>query len=76
MPPEAAISHAAAAHGSDHYRLPTRRSHLPGVDRHLDGYVNAQIRAQVTGYLLTQNYSEGSQVKMGDLLFQIDPAPL
>lgn len=41
----------------------------------LDGYVNAQIRAQVSGYLLTQNYAEGSQVKRGDLLFQIDPRP-
>ncbi|MDB6064026.1 MAG: efflux transporter, family, subunit [Pedosphaera sp.] len=41
----------------------------------LDGYVNAQIRAQVTGYLLTQGYTEGSEVKMGDLLFQIDPRP-
>jgi membrane fusion protein (multidrug efflux system) len=41
----------------------------------LDGYVNAQIHAQVTGYLLTQNYAEGSEVKKGDLLFQIDPRP-
>jgi RND family efflux transporter MFP subunit len=41
----------------------------------LDGFVNAQIRAQVTGYLLTQNYVEGSQVRKGDLLFQIDPLP-
>jgi len=41
----------------------------------LDGFVNAQIRAQVTGYLLSQNYAEGSQVKKGDLLFQIDPHP-
>jgi len=41
----------------------------------LDGFVNAQIRAQVTGYLLTQNYSEGGKVKKGDLLFQIDPRP-
>ena len=41
----------------------------------LDGFVNAQIRAQVTGYLLTQNYAEGSEVKKGDLLFQIDPRP-
>jgi multidrug efflux pump subunit AcrA (membrane-fusion protein) len=32
----------------------------------LDGFVNAQIRAQVTGYLLTQNYAEGSEVKKGD----------
>jgi membrane fusion protein (multidrug efflux system) len=42
----------------------------------LDGFVNAQIRAQVSGYLLTQNYAEGSQVKKGDVLFQIDPRPL
>ena len=42
----------------------------------LDGYVNAQIHAQVTGYLLTQNYAEGSELKKGDLLFQIDPRPL
>ncbi len=41
----------------------------------LDGSVNAQIRAQVTGYLLSQNYAEGSAVKTGDLLFQIDPRP-
>lgn len=41
----------------------------------LDGSVNAQIRAQVTGYLLAQSYSEGSRVKKGDLLFQIDPGP-
>jgi RND family efflux transporter MFP subunit len=42
----------------------------------LDGLVNAAIRAQVTGYLLTQNYSEGSFVRKGQLLFQIDPRPL
>jgi RND family efflux transporter MFP subunit len=41
----------------------------------LDGLVNAQIRAQVTGYLLTQDYTEGSEVKKGDVLFQIDPRP-
>ena len=41
----------------------------------LDGFVNAQIRAQVTGYLLKQNYTEGGKVKKGDLLFQIDPRP-
>jgi len=41
----------------------------------LDGYVNAQIRAQVSGYLLRQDYKEGSQVKQGDLLFEIDPRP-
>jgi membrane fusion protein (multidrug efflux system) len=41
----------------------------------LDGLVNAQIHAQVVGYLLTQNYSEGNPVKTGDLLFEIDPRP-
>jgi len=41
----------------------------------LEGLVNAQIRAQVTGYLLTQNYREGDPVKKGDLLFQIDQRP-
>jgi RND family efflux transporter MFP subunit len=42
----------------------------------LDGMVNAAIRSQVTGYLLTQDYTEGSFVKKGQLLFQIDPRPL
>ena len=37
------------------------------------GFVNAQIRAQVTGYLLKQHYREGSLVRAGDLLFEIDP---
>lgn len=41
----------------------------------LDGYPNAQIRAQVTGYLVKQNYQEGGPVKAGDLLFEIDPRP-
>ena len=41
----------------------------------LDGDVNAQIHAQVTGYLLKQNYKEGSEVKKGDPLFEIDPRP-
>lgn len=39
------------------------------------GLVNADIRAQVTGYLLKQEYQEGSLVKTDQLLFQIDPAP-
>jgi membrane fusion protein (multidrug efflux system) len=38
-----------------------------------DGMVNADIKAQVTGYLLRQNYKEGSFVKKGELLFEIDP---
>jgi membrane fusion protein (multidrug efflux system) len=37
------------------------------------GLVNAVIRAQVTGYLLKRNYKEGSFVRKGDLLFEIDP---
>jgi membrane fusion protein, multidrug efflux system len=41
----------------------------------LDGLVNADVRAQVTGYLLQQAYQEGSFVKKGQLLFQIDPRP-
>jgi RND family efflux transporter MFP subunit len=41
----------------------------------VDGMVNAAIRAQVAGYLLTQNYSEGSFVRKGQLLFDIDPRP-
>ena len=41
----------------------------------LDGYVNAQIQPQVTGYIIKQNYKEGSQVHNGDVLFEIDPRP-
>jgi len=41
----------------------------------LDGLVNAAIKAQVTGYLLRQSYSEGSFVRKGQLLFEIDPRP-
>jgi membrane fusion protein, multidrug efflux system len=41
-----------------------------------EGMVNADIKAQVTGYLLRQDYQEGSFVKKGQLLFEIDPRPL
>lgn len=41
----------------------------------LNGYQNAEIRAQVTGYLTTQNYKEGSVVKKGSVLFTIDQRP-
>jgi membrane fusion protein (multidrug efflux system) len=41
----------------------------------LDGFVNANINAQVQGYLISRDYKEGSVVKKGDLLFQIDPRP-
>jgi RND family efflux transporter MFP subunit len=40
-----------------------------------DGMVNAEIKAQVTGYLLRQDYKEGSFVRKGQLLFEIDPRP-
>jgi membrane fusion protein (multidrug efflux system) len=41
----------------------------------LDGEQNAEIRARVTGYLQKRDYQEGSYVKEGDLLFEIDPRP-
>src|ERR1700675_4511103 len=41
----------------------------------LDGFTNADVRAQVTGYLLRQGYQEGASVKKGQLLFEIDPRP-
>jgi RND family efflux transporter MFP subunit len=41
----------------------------------LDGLVNADVKAQVTGYLLRQDYQEGAFVQKGQLLFQIDPGP-
>ena len=41
----------------------------------LDGYVNAQIQPEVSGYLISQNYKEGSYVHKGDVLFEIDPRP-
>lgn len=41
----------------------------------LDGLVNADVKAQVTGYLLAQDYQEGAFVRKGQLLFQIDPRP-
>src|SRR5581483_6457413 len=41
----------------------------------LDGYVNANIQPQVSGYLIRQSYREGSYVHKGDVLFEIDPRP-
>jgi membrane fusion protein (multidrug efflux system) len=41
----------------------------------LDGYVNAEIRPQVSGYLMKQNYQEGTVVRKGQALFEIDPRP-
>jgi RND family efflux transporter MFP subunit len=41
----------------------------------LEGYVNAQIQPQVSGYLIREDYHEGAFVKKGQLLFEIDPRP-
>src|SRR5258708_23116706 len=41
----------------------------------LDGYVNAEIRPQVSGSIINQNYTEGSLVRKGQVLFEIDPRP-
>jgi len=41
----------------------------------LAGEVNANVQAQVSGYLLRRNYQEGSSVRKGQLLFEIDPRP-
>jgi RND family efflux transporter MFP subunit len=41
----------------------------------LDGFINANINAQVQGYIVARDYTEGSIVKIGDVLFQIDPRP-
>jgi len=41
----------------------------------LDGFINANINAQVQGYIVSRDYQEGSVVKKGDILFQIDPRP-
>jgi membrane fusion protein (multidrug efflux system) len=41
----------------------------------LEGFITANINAQVQGYLISRDYKEGSFVKKGDLLFQVDPRP-
>ncbi|MGA8310411.1 MAG: efflux RND transporter periplasmic adaptor subunit, partial [Terriglobales bacterium] len=41
----------------------------------LDGFTNADVRAQVTGYIMRQGYQEGAFVRKGQLLFEIDPRP-
>ena len=41
----------------------------------LDGFVNAQIQPHVSGYIIRQNYKEGSVVRKGEVLFEIDPRP-
>ena len=41
----------------------------------LDGFTNADVKAEVTGYLMRQGYQEGAFVRKGQLLFEIDPRP-
>ena len=41
----------------------------------LDGFINAQIRPQVSGYLIKRDYREGSMVRKGEVLFEIDARP-
>jgi len=41
----------------------------------LDGYVNAEIRPHVSGYIISQNYKEGDFVRKDQVLFEIDPRP-
>ena len=57
---------------------PAGRQDVPLVHEWIatvDGFVNAEIRPQVEGYLLQQAYREGFPVRRGQLLFQIDPRP-
>ena len=58
--------------------VPVQQSNVPIYKDWIgttDGMVNAEIKAQVTGYLLRQDFKEGSLVKKGQLLFEIDPRP-
>ncbi len=64
-PPEVLVTDAVARD------VPTYREWIGTID----GSVNAEIRARVVGYLTKRAYSEGSLVKKGDPLFEIDPRP-
>jgi membrane fusion protein (multidrug efflux system) len=58
--------------------VPVQQQDVPIVGEWIgtfDGLVNADVRAQVTGYLLKWGYQEGGLVKKGQLLFQSDPRP-
>jgi RND family efflux transporter MFP subunit len=58
--------------------VPVQRKDVPVYQEWigtLDGLVNADIKAEVSGYLVEQVYKEGSFVSKGQLLFQIDPRP-
>jgi membrane fusion protein (multidrug efflux system) len=72
--------HAQAAPGSvpDVQVVQVQQEDVPIIHEWIgtfDGLVNADVRAQVTGYLLKQGYQEGVFVKKGQVLFQVDPRP-
>lgn len=79
-----AVNHGKSAAGATPPAPPqvevasVRQSDMP-IEREwvgtLDGLVNAAIKAEVTGYLMRQSYAEGSFVRKGQLLFEIDPRP-
>jgi RND family efflux transporter MFP subunit len=72
------VTAAGSAPPPDVEVAPVQQKNIP-IEREwigtLDGLVNAAIKAEVTGYLLSQNYTEGSFVRKGQLLFEIDPRP-
>jgi RND family efflux transporter MFP subunit len=73
-------NHAQAAPGSvpEVQVVQVKQQDVPIIHEWIgtfDGLVNADVRAQVTGYLLKQGYQEGAFVKKGQLLFQVDPRP-
>src|SRR5260221_5960098 len=71
--------HAAAAAPAPEVRVaPVIQQDVPVYSEWvatMDGYVNAQIRPQVSGYIIKQEYKEGSLVRKGQVLFEIDPRP-
>src|SRR5258708_2127430 len=76
--PNKNVQAAQAGSVPDVQVVPVQQQDVPIVGEWigtLDGLVNADVRAQVTGYLLKQGYQEGVPVKKGQLLFQIDPRP-
>src|SRR5260221_6747177 len=71
--------HAAAAAPAPEVRVaPVIQQDVPVYSEWvatMDGYVNAQIRPQVSGYIIKQEYKEGSLVRKGQVLFEVDPRP-
>ena len=73
-----AAAHSGAAPAMKVSVVKSERSDIPVTGEWvgtLGGYVNAQIQPQANGYLVRQNYREGSQVQKDQVLFEIDPRP-